>query len=394
MDSVSDGLLALNKAVDFNMNKTVILQTGTLSIHVERTDIPLEDLFGFGSRNNPKRGYLFISKVLGKHYPNRPSKMREIYRIFAQKLSLLYIRSPVVFVALAETATGLGQGIYEEFMLANPDTESVFIHTTRYILTQKQAFTFDETHSHATDHILYEPIEPADKEIFYHSRTLILIDDELSTGNTFINLILRFKKVNPHIEQVIFVVLTNWINQEKYQVILDKIQCNMKIVSILDGHFEFEPNPNFQHITNIDSTGNRNDKNRYLKKNWGRLGYRDIPEVDMLSCINHMNFLNNDDTILVLGTGEFLFFPFKLAEELENQGFTIWFQSTTRSPILIDNDIHYKIEFEDNYFDQIPNFVYNVYPNHYDQVIVCYETNQLPVTHDLIEKLNAHPKFF
>ena len=36
----------------------------------------LEDLLGFAQRINPKRAFLFVSKVLGRHIPVAPSIMR------------------------------------------------------------------------------------------------------------------------------------------------------------------------------------------------------------------------------------------------------------------------------------------------------------------------------
>ena len=80
------------------------LVSGVLSLTVDRSDMPLDDLCGFAVRQNPKRGFLFVSKVLGKHWPVRPSDAYKVYEMLANKLG--EIDGPVWSVGLAETATG------------------------------------------------------------------------------------------------------------------------------------------------------------------------------------------------------------------------------------------------------------------------------------------------
>src|SRR5258707_14807308 len=96
------------------MRHTIALRCGTLTLDVEEAELPLEELCGFGTRRNRKRGFLFISKVLGKHIPVRPSRMQDIHRRMARKI--VDVPGPVVVIALAETATALGQGVFEEML--------------------------------------------------------------------------------------------------------------------------------------------------------------------------------------------------------------------------------------------------------------------------------------
>src|SRR5262245_26328094 len=93
---------------------TVPLRCGTLTLRIEQSELPLEELCDFASRRNRKRGFLFVSKVLGKHIPVRPSRMADVHTRLARKL--LEVPGPVVLIALAETATGLGQGIFERML--------------------------------------------------------------------------------------------------------------------------------------------------------------------------------------------------------------------------------------------------------------------------------------
>src|SRR5262249_37990777 len=110
--------------------KTVSLRCGTLHLEIERADMDLEELCGYASRRSRKRGFVFVSKVLGKHYPVRPRKMAEVHARLAERLDDL--PGPVVVIALAETATGLGHGLYESWLRLNGRVDSLFLQTTRY----------------------------------------------------------------------------------------------------------------------------------------------------------------------------------------------------------------------------------------------------------------------
>jgi hypothetical protein len=92
---------------------------------------------------------------------------------------------------------------------------------------------------------------------------------------------------------------------------------------------------------------------------------------------------------LVLGTGEFTFPPFLLAERLEQAGADVWCQATTRSPVMVGNDVATALEFRDNYGDGIPNYLYNVAPGQYDRVLVCHETARDALCPTLLSALQA-----
>ena len=81
------------------------LQTGKLQISVYSTRYPLDTLLTFGSRQNPKRRYLFISKVLGKYFPCKPSEMRQTYRVTSAFESWFTIRMKRVAKILVRLLT-------------------------------------------------------------------------------------------------------------------------------------------------------------------------------------------------------------------------------------------------------------------------------------------------
>ena len=86
--------------------------------------------------------------------------------------------------------------------------------------------------------------------------------------------------------------------------------------------------------------------------------------------------------------------PYRLALRLEQAGHAVWFQASTRSPILLGGAIGYALTFEDNYGEGIDNFLYNARPEQYDQIFACYETPTLPDGHTLPQQTNARVLLF
>jgi len=91
---------------------TVPIQAGRLKLTVRHEDLPVERCLTYATRQNPRRLYLFVSKVLGKHWPVRPSVMRDIHARLAAKIAAL--PGPLLVMGMAETATALGRGVAEE----------------------------------------------------------------------------------------------------------------------------------------------------------------------------------------------------------------------------------------------------------------------------------------
>jgi len=69
--------------------------------------------------------HLFVSKVLGKHWPVRPTVMREIHARLATQIANL--PGPLLVIGMAETATALGRGVAEEAPGAYKDVSAVVL---------------------------------------------------------------------------------------------------------------------------------------------------------------------------------------------------------------------------------------------------------------------------
>ncbi|WP_371538530.1 MULTISPECIES: phosphoribosyltransferase [unclassified Streptomyces] len=146
-------------------------------------DDGLREVLGLALRRNPKRAHLLVSNVLGKHVPQRPSTVYghghglglAVRRLLGDEAA----RKAVV-LGYAETATGLGHSVADGLVLAP------YLHSTRReVAGVARAGGFEESHSHATSHLLL----PEDPELLTGDGPLVLVDDEFSTGNTVLNTI-------------------------------------------------------------------------------------------------------------------------------------------------------------------------------------------------------------
>ncbi|MFE6813926.1 phosphoribosyltransferase [Streptomyces sp. NPDC057677] len=144
-------------------------------------DEALPDLLGLALRRNPKRAHLLVSSVLGKHVPQRPSVVYGSGLDLGRRVRALLgdeeaARS--VVLGYAETATALGHAVADGLGLAP------YLHSTRRpVAGAARAGGFEESHSHATSHLLL----PEDPKLLAGDGPLVLVDDEFSTGNTVLN---------------------------------------------------------------------------------------------------------------------------------------------------------------------------------------------------------------
>ncbi|MFX8055526.1 phosphoribosyltransferase domain-containing protein, partial [Acinetobacter baumannii] len=61
------------------------LQRGKLYLQPDKNSCwQWQDLLGFAERVNPKRAFLFVSKVLGRHIPVSPDVMRHAFTDLAE----------------------------------------------------------------------------------------------------------------------------------------------------------------------------------------------------------------------------------------------------------------------------------------------------------------------
>ncbi|WPL19672.1 hypothetical protein Thiowin_04813 [Thiorhodovibrio winogradskyi] len=349
------------------------LDTGVLRLRVRKARYPLEDLCGFAARDNPKRGFLFVSKVLGKHWPVTPGRMRELHAHLAWRLELG--AGPWLCMAMAETATGLGQGVFEALLERDPSAQALFVHSTRYFLPGWPRLEFEEAHCHAPEQCLYEPREPHLRARFRAARELILIDDEISTGATLCNLALAYQRINPNLERVHFVAITDFSGARAASDWSRRLSLPVSTLSALEAELAFTPAASLANLPLPIAVGdNRRLPEQLAGHGSGRLGL-DRPLALAEADIRHLaRDLAPKARVLVLGTGEYMHLAYRVGLALEALGLKTLVQATTRSPIRLGADIQRRLVFQDNYGEGIPNYLYNVDPATFDRIILCHET--------------------
>ena len=393
------------------VSTTITLPRGTLDLTYQTNfssdskNYELEDLLGFAQRINPKRAFLFVSKVLGRHIPVAPSTMR---RAFTDLANLVPddLPEPILVIGMAETAVGLSAGVHQALQTRYPN--ALLLNSTRHAQhnddhTENLLTTFSEDHSHASQHLIYQSADTVTQAQLLASKTLIMVDDEASTGNTCVNVVTALRNAGlTELEQVHLTTLVDWsLNQNQAQAdVDDNISARLPNIDfhrhhLLSGAWIWTDAPNPKSITmpSVDTTeaGSQPLGNT---GNWGR-----FPTLDSTDGFD--NYLLKFQTafkvfnkqaqfekeqfdnaqlpqrILVLGSNEFVWLPFLLAEWLETQtqNATVKFSALTRSPIALGGAITTMLSFNDNYGLGMTNFAYNVEPSDWDLIVLCVETS-------------------
>jgi hypothetical protein len=254
------------------------------------------------------------------------------------------------------------------------------MHTTRHCLDRPTLVRFDESHSHAPDHILYAPQGPG-SDLFRRAHSLVLVDDEISTGRT-LNLLAR--GVVPHLpklELIVLATLVNWLGIEQQRRLISDVAPAFRFASLLEGSFAFRPDPRFSPSLPRQSHGS-GACSPHAREDTGRTGLL-MPDQGVPFGSSPLP----EGPLVIVGTGEFTFAPFLAAERLERQGRDVLFQSTTRSPILEGEAIGRKLAFPDEHGEGIVNYLYNLPADR--RVVVAYEHVHMARSHVLPALVDA-----
>jgi adenine/guanine phosphoribosyltransferase-like PRPP-binding protein len=360
------------------------IQAGRLMLTLRREEWLLDECVTYATRQNPRRLYLFVSKVLGKHWPVRPRVMREVHQRLAAKIA--HLPGPMLVIGMAETATALGRGVAEEAALQNGRDDVLYLQTTRCRLSRPLAFTFDESHSHAPDHAVYLP-EPALQPLFQAARSLVLVDDEISTGRTLLELANAYLRLNPQVEQVAFASITCWLNETRQRELFMQMEGPLMFPALIEGEFRFEADPRFPPPVLPLAVANSDTNHDAIAADPARTGVMAGHWRNPLSLWERVRVRESERPLTVIGTGEFAYTPFRMALALEEEGCDVRYQSTTRSPILVGDAMTRRWEFPDHQGDGIANYLYNLDPERLPLVI--YEHPALQAAHSLAHDLGG-----
>lgn len=359
-------------------NIKIALSTGTLELVTEQGG-ELDALCDFAARANPKRGFLIVSKVLGRHLPAAPAAMRGAMDRLGQQLPT-DVPGPVVVLGMAETATALGQGVFAAYLEASGRKDVVYLQSSRQIVDgATRVASFEEGHSHATTHL----IQVADRDVedmVYAARTLVIVDDECSTGGTYIAVAGAMRAVMPELEQIATCCITDWSGKDYIQ----KMPLPTLALSILEGAMTWTPAVLME--TPKLAAGSNLPGHAPVTGMKSRAGLS-APEKASRAAVD----VKPGERILVLGEGEHSYEALLVAEEVERKGGVAAVQCITRSPALVEAAMRTKSVFSDSYGSGAPCFLYNILAHAPDRVLIVAEllANQRVETEGALQVLGS-----
>ncbi|MBC9704254.1 MAG: phosphoribosyltransferase family protein [Enterococcus sp.] len=409
---------------------------------------------GLSIRRNPKRAHLLVSDVLGKHVPQNPMVIEFAGKVLGAMVGNVLNERPagemlkpcfkvlhdylhngdlhdihndwwnkngavsrevvppylegwkkwdannehllqrlprnhqkVAVIGYAETATALG------FLVA-AQLNAWYVHSTRFYTEHDVAYgTFEESHSHATNHQLI----PSDPALLNSPATVVLVDDEISTGNTAMNTIKELESVHHHSRYVIASLLDGRNDEHKQTMAKFAAEhgVTIDVVTLAAGTVRL-PNdvlPRAQEIIENESTPaelNKNTPSRDVPLRLMNLKIKDShlsrygvqPAKYMKGLAESVAWqtllrANPMDKTLVLGLEEFMYFPLMLAKEMRKQGAVVDFSSTTQSPVAVIDDPGYAIQNAVMFHtkDNAKRFAYNITEG-YNQVVIVVEPGE------------------
>ncbi|MFB7711557.1 phosphoribosyltransferase [Streptomyces sp. NPDC056105] len=390
-------------------------------------DEEISGLLGLALRRNPKRAHLLVSNVLGKHVPQSPDVVwRAGYDLGLRVRELLgddAARQAVV-LGYAETATGLGHSVADGLGLAP------YLHSTRRPVDGvARAGGFEESHSHATSHLLL----PEDPRLLAGDGALVLVDDEFSTGNTVLNTIRALHERYPR-ERYVIVALVDMRSPDDRGRLADfarEIGARVDLVASASGTVKLPEDVLAKgqalvahHESLAEAPTARTEPGGEARiepgsvtrvdLGWpasvpdgGRHGFTPEHRAALDAALPAMAArlaapMGDARRVLVLGFEELMYAPLALAREVEKgTQARVRYSTTTRSPVLAVDDPGYAIRtrlvfpaHDDPADGPGERYAYNVAGGDFDAIVAIVDstadTPQLHAPDGLLARLAEH----
>ena len=347
-----------------------------------------KDLVRIAKReNNTKRNYLVVDPLQGKHVPVEPSKALNLFKSLAEKLQGKYEGERLLLIGFAETATAIGAQ-------AAITLGTKYIQTTREVIPDARYLFFSEAHSHATEQKLVK--DDIDRVINDIDR-IVFIEDEVTTGNTIMNIIKIITK--EYQKRIKFAVasLLNGMTEESlkiyqdekielhylvktdhsgYGAVAEQYRCDgLYICAIPENHthesadIDVQSEKNMrEHIISIPGWMNAR---RFVDAKQYEAACRKLAETVIAE-----TGVKQGERVLVIGTEEFMYPALLTGQEIEKMGCEVRSHSTTRSPIAVSTEeeypLHCRYELRSLYDPDRKTFIYDL--ENYDRVIVMTDS--------------------
>ena len=363
-------------------------------VTINYLDKPVEDVIKMAKRhNNPKRDFLFVNTLLGKHIAVQGRDALMMHRALGDKVYELFKEKgwenkKVLLVGFAETATALAQNImfYSlKFKEKFPLNIVGYTQTTREELPSNQYtnIAFEEEHSHATSQKLY-----FDKELDYD--VVLFVEDEITTGNTILNFISQFEKHQSGKDYAVASIL-NWQNDKDAKtfsekgvevafLVRGKMKDNLPSFSIEEGKeydlyhddADYKVNLSLCHNPRLPMTAEEFSK---------YVSFGDNKDKEFSKLIS---LKDSKKKTLIIGTEENMFIPIFFAIIIDAD-----VKATTRSPIesSLENGypISSRLKLNSAYESGRVTYLYDMDLGDYEQFVIFVE-EESPVFEDGLTK--------
>lgn len=316
---------------------------------------------------NAKRSYLLVNPLQGKHIPVSPTKSLEMMNSLGDLLAKKYPGARLV-IGFAETATAIGAAVASRF-----PGECVYLHTTREEVPQVEKWVlFSEEHSHAVEQKL---CGDSLSRWFEDTESVILVDDEISTGRTLLNMVRQLREGYPCLsnKKLVAASLLNRVSPEHERQLAEagvSWECLVKVTG--DGAAEAVSRLSVEEAQPAERA-EKVFSHRALDCGPLLDPRRGVPIRSYLERCGEMaqaflkDFcLDGVNSAVVLGTEECMYPALILGRCLEEQGLSVKCHATTRSPIGICGAPGYPItsgkKLSSFYSGQRETYIYNPAP--------------------------------
>lgn len=318
-------------------------------------ELPIASLIRPGLRRNPKRAHLLVSTVLGKHLPTDPRVVLDAGNRLGDLVRGALGERDAVVLGFAETATGLGHCVADRI------GATCYLHSTRRPVPLAETLTgFEEGHSHATSHLL----QPAPADIFVNDLPLVLVDDEISTGDTAMDAVRALHAFAPRSHYVLasLVDMRTETDRARFEAAARELGARIDTVCLAAGRtilpdglidaVQSLPEPQLNPVAPERGAFHR------CELPWpahvpegGRHGILHSDTEAFEAALGSATEVLRgrltsefaDRPVIVLGHEELMYLPLRLAVALADSGIPTRYQTTTRSPAYVLDEPGYPL---------------------------------------------------
>lgn len=360
------------------------------NIRIEENELNLtvSDVIAIAATPKRERSFYLLNKLVGNHLEVKPNIIRAVGSIMAgyiyispfdTKLLVEYIKGNeqdeekvnseiqkyiepnenVFVIGLAKSATAIGMAT------AAAIKGSYYISTTRETsLDIEPLFSFEESHTLITTHKCYLK----DKLKLQEAERIIIVEDEITTGNTMINLI---KEISPLTRAKTYSIVTilNFSNSyfsERLDDLEKELNIKIEVKQMIKGHLdleelnrgtcslvkdgESEEADEIQEICNIEKTNEFEKEGSKLtngiliemmsKSGSFGVSFDEIQQIEK-KAQQIAKTIKNDENVLIIGYGENMYVPSRIGYYMSNKAF---FKSITQNKIITNKAKSYPIQ--------------------------------------------------